>query len=282
MEGLEIFKSVTYNLSDLVKDVKFFYENGESVSINDLSSKPRTIGTQNYGRCYEIRLINKNLSLSFAKVYQNRKLAVFLGTPFHFHTKSRPHVRVNTIVGRDMLVPVTYEILKTNYDTKCRKYPNIYTGSYDACKTIFMEEMLQTNFNCTVPFLMTSGNLCVGRAAKRASAMYNKYMNRVSLQCPRPCSNIISTFGMSRSYKTNKASTKFYFKDIVKVTEDFVSYDMLRSRLYTLYQIKYSHCFLHFSMVAEIGGYSGLLIGFSLMDLAMLLKKAASLIVKIK
>ena len=145
-----------------------------------------------------------------------------------------------------------------------------------------MEEMLQTNFNCTVPFLMTSGNLCVGRAAKRASAMYNKYMNRVSLQCPRPCSNIISTFGMSRSYKTNKASTKFYFKDIVKVTEDFVSYDMLRSLIKIVHQIKYSHCFLHFSMVAEIGGYSGLLIGFSLMDLAMLLKKAASLIVKIK
>ena len=29
MEGQEIFKSVTYNLSDLVKDVKIVYENGE-------------------------------------------------------------------------------------------------------------------------------------------------------------------------------------------------------------------------------------------------------------
>ena len=32
------------------------------------------------------------------------------------------------------------------------------------------------------------------------------------------------------------------------------------------------------SMVAEIGGYSGLLIGFSLMDLAMLLKNVVSLL----
>ena len=32
------------------------------------------------------------------------------------------------------------------------------------------------------------------------------------------------------------------------------------------------------SMVAEIGGYSGLLIGFSLMDLAMLLKNVVNLL----
>ena len=31
-------------------------------------------------------------------------------------------------------------------------------------------------------------------------------------------------------------------------------------------------------MVAEIGGYSGLLIGFSMMDVAMILQKAVKLI----
>ena len=34
----------------------------------------------------------------------------------------------------------------------------------------------------------------------------------------------------------------------------------------------YESYFLLSSMVAEIGGYSGLLIGFSMMDLAMILK----------
>ena len=53
----------------------------------------------------------------------------------------------------------------------------------------------------------------------------------------------------------------------MKITEDFVSYDFLRYRtkIFTfIWDI------MMFSMIAEIGGYSGLLIGFSLMDIALL------------
>ena len=38
----------------------------------------------------------------------------------------------------------------------------------------------------------------------------------------------------------------------------------------------------HFSMVAEIGGYSGLLIGFSVMDLAVVLKSFMDLLKSMK
>ena len=40
--------------------------------------------------------------------------------------------------------------------------------------------------------------------------------------------------------------------------------------------------FPYFSMVAEIGGYSGLLIGFSVMDLAVILKSSMDLLKRMK
>ena len=40
--------------------------------------------------------------------------------------------------------------------------------------------------------------------------------------------------------------------------------------------------FKNFSMVAEIGGYSGLLIGFSVMDLAVVLQSSIELFTRMK
>ena len=42
------------------------------------------------------------------------------------------------------------------------------------------------------------------------------------------------------------------------------------------------HLLQNFSMVAEIGGYSGLLIGFSVMDLAVVLKSSMDLLKRLK
>ena len=77
--------------------------------------------------------------------------------------------------------------------------------------------------------------------------------------------------------KKNCRQVKVYMKSRVKQTEDHLSYTVLRCRCCTdnnwsqLLQRK-SELNDHFlwcstpSMVAEIGGYSGLLLGFSLMD----------------
>ena len=84
-------------------------------------------------------------------------------------------------------------------------------------------------------------------------------------KCASPCVNMQTTFGFP-FFSNNNQSTgfvKLYFKNIVKITEDFVSYDLLRYYQKETFIKQQSY----FSMVAEIGGYSGLLIGFSLMDL---------------
>ena len=53
------------------------------------------------------------------------------------------------------------------------------------------------------------------------------------------------------------------------------------SKSSTIHNIELCIC-QNFSMVAEIGGYSGLLIGFSVMDLAVILKASMDLIKRMK
>ena len=68
--------------------------------------------------------------------------------------------------------------------------------------------------------------------------------------CREPCVKTVTVFGfpfLSDELTLDSAYAKLYFKNIVKVTEDYLSYTFL-------------------SMIAEIGGYAGLMIGFSILD----------------
>ena len=163
----------------------------------------------------------------------NRNLVLYLDIPFCFHTNSKSNTRINANASQKVILPVTHEILKINFDKKknCKEYSNSYIGSYDECKITAMEKMLQVRFNCTVPFLMKSGPLCDGKTAKNASQIYDHVIQYgLTNECPRPCHKIIPTFGLPRYYSPGNESGKIrlYFHNIVKVTEDFVSYDLLR------------------------------------------------------
>ena len=67
--------------------------------------------------------------------------------------------------------------------------------------------------------------------------------------CKDPCMKTVTYFGFPflSEDSIDYAYAKLYFKNIVKVTEDYLSYTFL-------------------SMIAEIGGYAGLMIGFSILD----------------
>ena len=49
-------------------------------------------------------------------------------------------------------------------------------------------------------------------------------------KCPEPCVKLLTYFGYPHIQKNINSTgiVNLYFKDIVKVTEDFISYDLLR------------------------------------------------------
>ena len=114
-------------------------------------------------------------------------------------------------------------------------------------------------------------------------------MSNLSVPRPTPCpqtfKEMTTTFGMPKQENEEnieKSKARLYFDNTVKVTEDFVRYDLLRFGLSNENVYESFLTFFYFSMVAEIGGYSGLLIGFSMMDLAAIFNKAISILISNK
>ena len=159
-------------MSELLNSIDILYDNGkkEKVSNDNLDSlKPRTINSLEYGRCYEL-VFNSIYSILYIDVNIKRNLGIYIDIPLHFYTNSKSRIFANT--GKEIYITVTYEILKNHFNPNRRDYSSIYTGSYDECKTFFMADMVQSEYNCTVPSMMKPGNICVGPVAKNASKTY--------------------------------------------------------------------------------------------------------------
>ena len=262
LDGMRIFESVTYNLSELLNSIRIAHHGRVKVTFdkdNFTLMEPKQIGSKKYGRCYHLLLQNKKSSIiNSVEMTFKRDMIVYFDIPFMFHINLKSNARINVNASQKIMLPVTYEIIKTNFDEKCRTYDSTsYIGSFDECKVAAMEERLQTKFNCTVPFLMQSGPLCVGKAAKDASSFYDTDLKHVRHQCPRPCHRMITTFGLPRYYSPGKqgGEIRLYFNSLVKVTEDFVSYDLLRS-VSRLIEVKiiffcFSACWGRVSIVSQ-------------------------------
>ena len=90
LDGITIFESVTYNLSDLINSIEIRYQNGDSMTVlsedfDTLDPEPRTITNQKYGRCYELMLFNNNRSLFYVQVKLKRDLEIYVNLPYHFY-----------------------------------------------------------------------------------------------------------------------------------------------------------------------------------------------------
>ena len=93
------------------------------------------------------------------------------------------------------------------------------------------------------------------------SAVYIKYKKF----CPLPCVSMQVRFGGLDSTtdggNENETYVKFYIKDQIQVRESHLSYTEV-------------------SLLAELGGYVGLIIGVSLMDIASFIDKMFAIVIQ--
>ena len=195
-----------------------------------------------------------------------------------------PSTRSQANPRETLWLEATYEIFQTNYNDDCKKYSKSYNQSFDACKFEAINKKIYTLMNCSVPFIFKPDRtvpveICQNvTVAQRAFDIYKEDRKKIIPECPVPSVNMITSFGYPIIEKREDSIGKvsIFFKNVVKVTNDFISYDLLRYN--SIFAISYFIYFRNFSMVAEIGGYSGLLIGFSVMDLAVVLKSSMVLL----
>ena len=95
-----------------------------------------------------------------------------------------------------------------------------------------IEERIKSEFNCTVPFFMKPGIFCFGSNAQKmpwkCSKMIFVLVHWSALA--HAMKYLVPIFRVpKRGLKNRTRRTRLYLKSHIKVTEDFVSYGLLRS-----------------------------------------------------
>ena len=114
------------------------------------------------------------------------------------------------------------------------------------------------SFGCTTPFVKNISNICANRtlaklAYDRHIDIQNGISDNLDKVCPMSCLLVTSQFKSHNEAYTGNEESEYYksngqlelnFQQFIKVTEAFWSYSRL-------------------SLIAEVGGYVGLLLGIS-------------------
>ena len=180
--------------------------------------------------------------------------------------------QVYSVIGRRFYLDFAYEIsintLENFEEMSCDPYMNIH---FDDALYKAANNKLEDRFRCTVPFLppLISNNtgsvteVCkdpiIGKAALE---MYDYFKSGgLSLISKQPCASMDIFLGLpfTSDHIDNEAYLKIYLKTSVKVKNTVWDYDYL-------------------SAIGEFGGYTGLLLGISLLDI---LFKAKKLVIRI-
>ena len=135
-----------------------------------------------------------------------------------------------------------------------------------------MNAELDQKFNCTVPFLPAIASKKTGLATEickdpkiglKAIERYNHFRSRgLSNMNELPCAGMDIYLGLpfiTNNGDENEAYIKIYLKPSIKVKNTVLNYDFV-------------------TVVAEVGGYIGLLLGISVVDITI---KINSLLVRV-
>ena len=212
--------------------------------------KPQNIHHAGDLRCYTISLPEsiKNTSISKLMISTKERLYLKIHTKGMFFTEVK-YIDINTGY---MKSDISYEIFK---QIKTKDQPCIEDPTYrkDDCivEQIHMDSL--ATFGCTTPYGPIKDRSCINATLMtKAREFYdNKIMADEYSQCPNPCSTIASTLNIQKqSEQEGDTSTliTIEFPSKVKVIQAYPAYTIL-------------------SLIAEVGGYVGLFLGVSVLDL---------------
>lgn len=160
--------------------------------------------------------------------------------------------RVDVDLGHFVKIAVNHEVVQLlGTDGTC---VNGQIG-YDSCIYNTLRDVMLKEYGCTVPWLPEKNKICVTESDRQnVFDLYQKNRRNQKNICPNSCLFTNMYFGPPVTGSNNNdeqdiAKAVFYFRRDIKTTTEYFLYSIL-------------------SMVAEIGGYVGLLLGVSLFKLA--------------
>ena len=178
------------------------------------------------------------------------------------NSRSRVKLKSSTVSGQINFfkIAITYEIVHLDASTgKCFDYEKSSGHSdYDSCifSELYKISKRSEPGRCTVPWLPRKDAICTDRTASQAAfKIYQNNRRNQNNICGNPCQFTNVYFGppveeliVHEESNDYKASLIIYFRREVKITSEYFLISII-------------------SMIAEIGGYAGLLLGFSIFNL---------------
>ena len=164
--------------------------------------------------------------------------------------------RVDVDKGKFVKIAINHEVVQLlsgeDFGNCVDNFGN--DGSFDSCMYSNLYEMMMEEVGCTVPWLPDKSNICTDKAKRdKAFEVYQANRRNQKDICPNSCLFTNMYFGppvtgVNGVERENYAWGIFYFRRDIKTTTEYLLYTLL-------------------SMIAEIGGYVGLLLGASLVNL---------------
>ena len=266
----QVFIDITYELHELLEYIIVHTDNfsNHDVSI-DLKEKTKNVkidimNSKTYGRCYSIHLGMKIVGQGVHAIdfSSSMNLYVYFHHPGQFlsiDTKSKLY----TLKGHKFFMDMTYSImgntLKSESPIPCSDETDF---EFDNCFYQAIGQDLMNEFNCVVPFIKTSenNNICLNKSQTEAGKVMialEKFLTTTG-PCMSPCTSMDIDFGVlfddAIRNDDEKSFLRIYFKSNIKFQQTIYDYTLL-------------------SLLAEIGGYTGLLLGISVANITTVIEK---------
>ena len=277
---LEFFQLATRDLEEILDELilKFYVEAVDPESGQDsmnFSNPDKDFWVQHnwntLGRCYSFNLPEKyrKFKVRYVTLTSQFNLLIYLHHPGQFwwiDTDTKLPLHVNKTSFIDIRHNVLYALpTKISHNTdmfpECTEEMSL---NYDSCFYEQIQKPYLKNFGCLHPLFLegmkNESKICnFGQMSSQERELgyqlYNSANGRLR-NCPSPCATMTFSFGIpdTQPRVKDKYQYKVYFKRYIGVTKESLKYPVE-------------------SLIAEVGGYLGLLLGVSVLDCLVLPKK---------
>ena len=141
-----------------------------------------------------------------------------------------------------------YHMLDYN-NQPCQPYHQDHDYQKDECIDASIFKSSMTLVNCTKPFLKNKNHICTDKElAKKANQAGWASWQKRDIDCPNPCKYLKASYTKGLQVKSKRKTISFFFPKSIKSFKAYYAYSLL-------------------SLIAEVGGYVGLVLGWSFYQL---------------
>ena len=158
-------------------------------------------------------------------------------------------------LGTESKYTVSHEVITLlEGPGKCASNSEKY---YDECMYDNLYQLMMNEIGCTVPWVNNKTDICSDlESSKKAYRIYEENRRNQNNICPDSCNftEVNLSPPILENCHESVAKVVFYFKQDIKTSHEYLIYTEL-------------------SMLAEIGGYVGLMLGISFVNIGSLINK---------